>query len=66
MWGSMVTGLIRDGGEIMEGSRGGRVPGLDCLRRDALGELAVRDRFRTVGGCFRRREREEQDPVTSS
>ena len=62
----MVTGLIREGGEIIEGSRGGRVPGLDCLRRDALGELAVRDKLSTAGGCFLRRDREEQDPVTSS
>lgn len=46
--GSMVTGLIKHGGEIMDGSSGGRVPGLDCFLRE-LCELVPRDRLGSVG-----------------
>lgn len=61
----MVTGLIKHGGEIMEGSRGGRDPGLDCLRPE-LWELVPRDKLGRVGGCFLRRDRVDIDPVISS
>jgi hypothetical protein len=47
-WGSMVTGLIKLGGEIIDGSNGGLVPGLDCFLRE-LWELGRRDRLGKVG-----------------
>jgi hypothetical protein len=56
----MVTGLIKLGGEIMEGSNGGRVPGLDCFLR-ILWELVPRERFGKVGGCFLLLLREDDD-----
>jgi hypothetical protein len=64
-WGSIVTGLIRLGGEIIEGSRGGRVPGLDCFLR-VLWELVPRERFGRVGGCFLLLLREDEDMLDVS
>lgn len=49
--GSMVTGLIRHGGEIIDGSNGGRVPGLDCFLRELI-ELQALDRLGNVGCAF--------------
>ena len=49
--GSMVTGLIKLGGEIMDGSSGGRVPGLDCFLRE-LCALVPRDKLGSVGCGF--------------
>lgn len=49
--GSIVTGLIKHGGEIIEGSNGGRVPGLDCFLRELI-ELEALDRLGSVGCAF--------------
>lgn len=46
-----MTGLIKLGGEIIEGSNGGRVPGLDCFLRE-LRELDALERFGKVGCAF--------------
>lgn len=56
--GSIVTGLIKLGGEIMDGSNGGLVPGLDCFLRE-LWELGRRERLGKAGGGFLRRDDEE-------
>lgn len=42
----------------MDGSSGGRVPGLDCFLRE-LWELVPRERLGRVGCCFLLREHED-------
>lgn len=54
----MVTGLIKLGGEIIDGSNGGRVPGLDCFLRELI-ELEALDRLGNVGCAFLLREDED-------
>jgi hypothetical protein len=56
----MVTGLIKLGGEIMDGSNGGRVPGLDCFLRE-LWELGRRDMGKAGGGFLRRDDEDMPD-----
>lgn len=53
--GSIVTGLIKHGGDIIDGSNGGLVPGLDCFLRE-LCELGRRGKLVKAGGGFRRRD----------